>query len=673
MTFHRQDPILPNAADSSSRYKRELPNKDNLPPELLERAQFVGWVLQNKGEGVKPAKVPLNPKTGEFASTAEPSTWGTWQEAKQLFESNPKVIGLGFMLHDNDPYVGIDIDNCVDSNGVIEAWAAEDIDFLDSYTEVSPSKRGIRIFVKGSLEGLKGRRKGPREIYSEGRYLTLTGEVIRHRPIELRNGAVHRLHLQWFGPEQAVSSGTPSAQLQPWGRSSVGFTDKVSRLLRGDIADYASASEADLALCGHFARETGGDARRIDELFRASGLYRPKWDEQRGEYTYGQKTIQTVLKSHPAAIPPSKYAIKGGPEAWHLTHRRASDIIPAEIEWLWRGVLPKSKLVLLAGKGGLGKSQVAVSIAATVSTGGMFPGGSKPCELGRVVILSAEDDAADTIVPRLKAAGADLDKVEILEDMKQHTHDGAENRRLFSLDSDVSQLDELFIEFGDIRLLVLDPISSYLGAIDSHKNSQVRSLLAPLTQFAQHHAVTVVCITHLNKGDSMQASNRVMGSAAFVNAVRSGFIVTKDKEDPERRILAPVKNNLALDRVGYAYRIESASVAHENGSFEVSKVVWEAESFEITADDALAQFQPEPHPSKLEAAKLFLLQVLNDGPMKTSELEALTQEKGHSLSTIRRARKELRCVKRKSGGGFGNGDQYWEWWLPEELKVTKED
>jgi putative DNA primase/helicase len=673
MKSHQQDLTLSKQSDSSLRYKRELPNKNNLPSELLELAQFVGWKLHEKGEGVKPAKVPLNPKTGEFASTALPSTWGTLQEAEQLFESNPDVIGLGFMLSVSDPYVGIDLDNCVDSDGVIEPWAAEDIDCLDSYTELSPSKRGIRIFVKGSLDGLKGRRRGPREIYSEGRYLTLTGDVIRPRLIEPRNSALRELHSRWYRLEQGASAAIPVVHQQTWERPFTRTSEKIKRLLNGDTSDYASRSEADLALCSYFAWKTKGDAQEIDELFKSSPLYRQKWEERRGQSTYGAMTIQKSLEQDRGIIPAENRRIEESNAAWRLTHRKASEITPAQIDWLWEGVLPKGKLVLLAGKGGLGKSQVSLSIAAIVTTGGRFPGGDKPCEPGRAVILSAEDDAADTIVPRLKAVGANLDKIHILDDMKRDAANGRENERSFRLDTDISHLEEIFTEFQDIQLLILDPISSYLGSMDSHKNSQVRSLLAPLTQIAQRHAVTIVCITHLNKGDSTHASDRVMGSAAFVNAVRTGFIVTADKEDQGRRKLAPIKNNLALDRVGYAYRIKAATVTHENEIFNVSKVAWESDSFEITADDALGQFEPTRGGSRFEAAKAFLLQALEAGPMRATDLEALAEEEGHALPTIRRARAKLGCLPDKTGGGFGAGEQYWEWSLPDPQKVITEE
>jgi len=224
------------------------------------------------------------------------------------------VDGIGFQL--GDSYTGIDLDDCRDArSGDIEPWAREIIRQLDSYTEISPSGTGIHILAKGTLPP-RGRRKGPVEIYSGGRYLTMTGEHLDGTPgtVEERQTELTDFHAQIFGTEQ--SSGATTAGAVPAVNSlsddevinrarNAKNGDKFCRLWSGDSNGYASPSEADLALCMMLSFWTGRDADRIDSLFRLSKLFRPKWDERRSAdgRTYGELTVAT--------------AIEGTREVWH--------------------------------------------------------------------------------------------------------------------------------------------------------------------------------------------------------------------------------------------------------------------------------------------------------------------------------------------------------------------
>lgn len=188
---------------------------------------------------------------------------------------------------------------------------------------------------------------------------------------------------------------------------------------------------------------------------------------------------------------------------------RVSDVTLEPINWLWPGRIAKGKITFIAGLPGLGKSQVTVSIAAIVSSGGIWPVDEMPADVGNVLILSAEDGIADTIKPRLLAAGADTDRIEAIEAVRM-----GDQSRPFSLKRDLELLRDT-----KASLLIVDPLTAYLGGIDSHKNADVRAFMAPLSELAQKMEMAVVCVSHLNKSSGNEAVFRISDSMAFVAAV----------------------------------------------------------------------------------------------------------------------------------------------------------
>jgi RecA-family ATPase len=226
---------------------------------------------------------------------------------------------------------------------------------------------------------------------------------------------------------------------------------------------------------------------------------------------------------------------------------RFSDIPPEEIQWLWQGRIARGKLTLIAGDPGFGKSLLTIDLAARVSTGADWPDFPIPAPLGDTVMLSVEDGRADTIRPRLDAAGADCTRVLHLEGATIGD-DGKSRPRTLSFKRDMEALEDALKSLPECRLVIVDPISAYLDDTDSHKNADVRGLLAPLAELAERLKIAVVLIQHLNKGGTgANALYRPMGSLAFVAAARAAYIVTKDKNNADRRMMLPAKNNLAKD------------------------------------------------------------------------------------------------------------------------------
>lgn len=279
-----------------------------IPRELTDLDQWVVWQYTWKNDDW--TKPPYDAKTDGLASTTNGTTWCDYQTALAAYRKG-EWDGIGFVPTPEAGIVGIDLDHCRDKDtGKVEKWAQEYIDRLDTYTELSPSREGFRLFLVGTKPGARC-KKGDIEIYNGltaegkqgGRFLTITGHHVDGTPttINRRPEAIASFYSSVFstnGDGKAATTarkiGTPSKNGKATGNSgltdhdvlsrmlSSKHCDKASKLWRGDTAGYVSHSEADAALCSYLAFWTGKDTEQIDRLFRRSGLMRPKWD--RGDY-----------------------------------------------------------------------------------------------------------------------------------------------------------------------------------------------------------------------------------------------------------------------------------------------------------------------------------------------------------------------------------------------------
>ena len=384
--------------------------------------------------------------------------------------------------------------------------------------------------------------------------------------------------------------------------------------------------------------------------------------------------LQTLIdQTDPEAAPVAQVEPTWKPDTHKAESRPLStpvltclaDVEPEEMSWLWPGRIPLGKLTLYAGDPGLGKSLTTLDMAARVSTGRPWPDSpSASNPVGGVVLLNAEDDKADTIRPRLDAAEADVSRIFIIESVK-HFGIGAysDTESTFCLTTDLQALEQAIRKTDDCKLVVIDPITAYLGGTDSHKNAELRGLLAPLSATAAEHGVAVVAVTHLNKNTGGPAIYRSMGSVAFTAAARAVWAVTKDKDDASRRLVLPVKCNLGPDVMGMAYRIESSE------STGAPIVLWDSEPVSVSVDDAMAaEYSGSGDRTDREQAADWLRTALADGPMYSTQVFEQGRENGHSDKTIRRAFKDMGGKPSKSG--FDGG---WFWELPREDAQVAED
>ncbi|WP_137287789.1 phage NrS-1 polymerase family protein [Halorussus salinisoli] len=298
-----------------------------LPDELHEREQWVCWKEEQR-DG-KATKIPVTPGSGEFASSTDSETWTGFETALDYVQTGT-AAGVGFVFTDNDPIVGVDLDDCRDpETGDADDAALDIIERLDSYTEVSPSGTGYHVLVKGDLPDGRNRR-GSFELYDTARFFTVTGDLVEETPTRVarRQDALAAVHHEYIQDTDDNSEGEParrestdeeSATDGPTGVD-VDLADeellekamnasngaKFERLWKGNTGGYDSQSEADMALCNLLAFWTGGDQTRMDDLFRQSGLLRDKWDEVHyaDGSTYGEKTIERAVGNTSAFYDP---------------------------------------------------------------------------------------------------------------------------------------------------------------------------------------------------------------------------------------------------------------------------------------------------------------------------------------------------------------------------------
>ena len=267
-----------------------------------------------------------------------------------------------------------------------------------------------------------------------------------------------------------------------------------------------------------------------------------------------------------------------------------------------------------------------------------------------MIILSAEDGAADTIIPRLIAAGADRRMIELVCAVKTENGKG---RRSFNLQSDLQQLEAKITQLGNVQSIIIDPLSAYLGkGIDSHKDPEVRAVLEPVSNMADRLRTAIVSISHFNKSSgpaTSKALHKFMGSIAFVAAPRVAFAIIEDPEDKGRRLFLHAKNNLAPPAPGLAFRIGHEIIG--NGIW-APRIAWETGTVAMTADEAVST-RGKATPS-LDEAKQFLAELVGPGGMDAKEIESEAKAAGLSWATVRRAKDELglKSVKATFDGGW---------------------
>jgi putative DNA primase/helicase len=329
----------------------------------------------------------------------------------------------------------------------------------------------------------------------------------------------------------------------------------------------------------------------------------------------------------------------------------AQDISPESINWLWRGWLALGKLHLLAGSPGQGKTTIAMSMASIVSAGGTWPDGTT-CEAGNVLIWSSEDDASDTLVPRLIAAG-DRSSCYFVKGTRKNGE-----IRPFDPADDLPDIEGQIERIGGVRLLILDPLVTVVKG-DAHTNTVVRRALQPIVDLAARHGAAVLGITHFSKGTAgNDPTERINGSIAFAGVARGVFVAqrVRQADGAMRGVFAKSKSNLGSSNGGFAYDLEQVQI---DGGIETSRIVW-GESLHGDSKDLLADATEDGLYSRNELERLILSE-LKDGPVPTLRVLSSLESAGYSKGQINRCAHKLHIKKEKEGMSGP-----WSWRLPIE-------
>jgi AAA domain/Primase C terminal 2 (PriCT-2) len=550
-----------------------------LPTGLAHLREKKVWVCWRwVWDGRKWTKPPrrVNDSDGN-ASSSDPATWGSYKRAVEQVRAG-RADGIGIAIKGSN-IGGVDLDHCRDpETGHIAEWANNYLrQFPGAYIEATVSGKGLRILGISTIENFAPKFRLHRgngsavELFSNSNhYLTLScneiagcselppiGDKMASIAAELggQNGANAAQHIEdapplvppdnaWsFAAElrlRAALSAIPTDEkvlAEKFGHSHDVWV-KIGRAIgRLDWGERGYAILRDWSM---------QNAREFDEK-----RLRTQWASFARNRNARDKpvTIATVFSyAKHFGWTGSKKITENDDE---LLTTDAADLEMQGIDWLWPGRFARGKFGLIAGLPDMGKGQIAAFITAAVTAAVELPWGEGTAPQGNIIWFNAEDGARDTVLPRLVAAGANLERVKLVNGARV----GGEDKS-FSLVTDLPLLRKKILEIGNVVGVIIDPCSAYLGVgkVDGRSATDVRGVLTPLKDMAEELHVAVIGIAHFNKKDDIKSALlRVSDSIAYVAAARHVYAVLDDPEDKNSKLFVNAKNNLARDTKALRY------------------------------------------------------------------------------------------------------------------------
>jgi len=537
----------------------------NIPQHLKDLKKWVLWNFIWREKLKKWDKPPFK-LDGGFAKSNDPATWSTFDSvAEKLDTAFPQYRGPGFVL--TGDLLGLDFDN-VRGNNLDLAYSRTILELLGNpYCDVSPSGDGLKTLFQcpGATHHSSPRPENQKhygiDLYTD-QYFTVTGEkfsgdgVPTVAPETMK--IVNFLQDQFLDEEfKKLWCGDGSSKYIPHDgdRSGSGviwnLALRVKRLLE------KKRQKVDQKLLENYLASSGAAQY---ELYRNEQRYR---DLTLGKILTGDKSLEASSPSVDPINDAEPILIS------------ARDVVMKHVEWLWETRIAIGKITLFVGMPEKGKTLSSNWLTAAITTGRNFPPqDSVPNQVppSDVLILQSEDDLDDTVVPRLVAAGADLDKVKFLEGVQLTDGQVREVR----LDTNLAAIEKALTANPDIRLIIIDPVTNYLGKTSMIAEQEVRSVLMPLKQVAAKYHVAVVIIMHLNKKSDLEALSRISGAMAFTGVSRASWLFTeneKPEDEDGNQVAGPptysmtrIKNNLAgrVEKGGLIFAIKALKIPELN-------------------------------------------------------------------------------------------------------------
>lgn len=507
----------------------------NVPAALRELPQWVIYGRPGTEPGSRPWKTPYRPQFPELKAAANQSrTWSGYDLAVDAHKRTG-FAGIGFVFAAGGGLVGVDLDNCI-QGGQLDPGAAAWVERFNSYTEVSPSGKGLHIFCRGELPG-KGVKRPLAEMYDRGRYFTITGDSYGPpRPLRPAQEAIAALYAELTARRdtdtgEAVETPT-EGERKPVGLSDDELLEKAMTasggdafraLWEGNITGYPSQSEADQALCNRLAYWTNGDPERIDRLFRQSGLMREKWDRATGGSTYGDLTIDSAIRSMRQGYDPASYyqtsarrdfAPEGEPiSAAELMEKQFSPLIQPVEGLICEGV------TLLVAASKIGKSWLALLMGVCIANGSDFLG--RRTTKSRVLYLALEDSER-RLKERIRALG---------EPVPENLY----------LKTNIAKMGEGFEEYVENWLqqdtsvpsvVIVDTLQKVRGVDGAGKNlyQTEYDVVGRIKHVMDGYRASGICLHHNNKTKQVtDPYDKISGSNALMGAADTTILITRDR------------------------------------------------------------------------------------------------------------------------------------------------
>lgn len=623
---------------------------------LQKYPQFVVWRYEEKDD--KPTKVPYRADGKGRASTTDNKTWATYPATCDAYTAGG-YDGIGFVVTPNDPFTGLDLDHCRHpQTGDIKPWARKIIDQINSYTEITPSDHGIRVYIKATIPP-GGNRKGDIEIYDHARYFTITGNHLEGTlsTIKARQDELNTLHASLF-PTKPKAKTNGSGHHVSLADTEIIAKAKAAKngpefesLMAGYITGYGSHSEADMALCSMLGFWTGNDVTMIDHLFRQSGLYREKWERA----DYRERTISKACESGDIYDPGNGEAIAASAERYapeprpqptkHNWHDYISDhntLLNKDLppmEFVIEDLLPIPGLGILAGKKKIFKSFMGLQISQCVAAGKPFLGLNTRQGL---VVYCAPEDRERRLHNRLKMQNAvtGLPIKYLYKLTPLNTPDG------------IKELSDIITELKPILVIIDTLASAKNGRLNENEARDTSDLFNHIRRIAIENNTTILMVAHHGKkgknfaDDVKDPGFDIRGSSAIPGATDTNIGIYRNGDGTyefivEGRDIAEQELRLSFDReITWCWKNEGnaidlrrseaddriiSAIDELGGGVDATAIAMQADLTRSTVQKAVKRLRD----SGQLVGKLTGKSILYDLPSFTSSTSSTTKQESH--------------------------------------------